>query len=138
MQFSGQFITGIGSWDSGFCNLLWKRCSNNGHRLWASGEHIMLSSKLHLQSGLIWYVAVKKWTGYQTSGHCIWASGEHTTPRYSTAYAVWFHFDMAMLWKKLIGSWDFGIVPLGIQGANKAWLFLLHMQFHSFDRAMFG
>jgi len=69
MQFSGQFITGIGSWGSGFCNLLWKRCSNNGHRLWASGEHTMLSSKLHLQSGLRWYVAVKKWTGYQTSGH---------------------------------------------------------------------
>ena len=74
----------------------------------------MLSSKLHLQWGLIWYVAVKKWTGYQTSGHCIRASGEHTTLRYSTAYAVWFHFGMAMLWKKLIGSWDFGIAPLGV------------------------
>jgi hypothetical protein len=46
---------------------------------------------------------------------------------------------MAMLWKKMIGSWDFGIAPLGVQGANKAWLFLLHMQFDSFDRArMFG
>jgi len=98
----------------------------------------MLSSKLHLQSGLIWYVAVKKWTGYQTSGHCIRTSGEHTMLRYSTACAVWFHFGMAMLWKKLIGSWDFGIAPLGVQGENKAWLFLLHMQFDSFDRAMFG
>jgi hypothetical protein len=54
-------------------------------------------------------------------------SGEHTTLRYSTAYAVWFQFGMAMFQKKMIGSWDFGIAPLGIQGANKS----LAMQFDS-------
>jgi hypothetical protein len=90
-------ITGIGSWDSGFCNLLWKHCSNNGHCLWASGEHIMLSSKLHLQSGLIWYVAVKKWTGYQTSGHCIRAS-PGSTQRSDIQLHMQFGFILVWQW----------------------------------------
>ena len=103
---------------------------NAGHRLWASGEHIILSYQLHMQSGLIWYDKVtcgKIGLGIKTSGHCIRASGEHATLRYSTAYAVWFQFMCGNALEKF--DWVVGLQDStsGNPGSKQSSAILLHM-----------
>ena len=79
----------------------------------------MLSYQLHMQSGLIWYdnIAVKL---DQVSRLQDIASGHQVSTQGSDIpfHSVWQCFE-----KKLIGSWEFEIAPLGVQGANKSFQF---------------
>ena len=120
------------------CSKIWvgyQECRTSP--LGVKGAHnTQLSTAYTVWFNLVWQRCNKIGLGIKTSGHCIRASGEHTTLRYSTAYAVWFQFGVAMLRKNSIGSWDFGIAPLGIRGANKVWLLYCICSLIQFDRAM--
>ena len=91
-----------------------------------------------MQSGLIWYdnVAVKLDRVSRLQDIASGRPGSKQRSDIQLHMQFWFQLGVAMLRKILIGSWDFGIVPLGIQGANKARLFYCICSLIQFDRAM--